>query len=830
MKYFFLFWLFLPILCFANKDVKKDILPIWVNEITVDKNQIYEESGGFQYLLLDVQENWVEKSVYRHCVVKIINSEGVQSMSDINISFDPSFQELTFHQLNVLRGKETIDHLKKSEIKVFQREENLDRLIYDGSLSSVINLKDVREGDVIEYSYSIKGFNPVHKNNFSTTFYLQFTFPVNKVYSRLIVNKNQKINYKRYNNAIQPKLVQKEKYKEYIFEVSAINPEIYDKNTPSWYDSQERVSFTTYLSWKELINEMLPLFEYKESEILEIIEELDVSNKAISKEDLILKLIRFVQDEVRYLGFESGISAYKPNSPQKVYKQRYGDCKDKSLLLVGLLNSQGITSYPLLVNTTLKNQIEKELPSFDVFNHCIVYFKYKNEEYFIDPTISNQGGNLSYLSDLNYGKGLLLRPFQTELVNIHLKNNSSVVIKEIITLKSIGGKAEMLVRSEYLGAKADYIRNYFNTNSKELIKKEYLNFYSALYPAIEHVDDIKIYDDNRFSNNLIITEEFYDIDDFWIDKDEKTIYCETYPLIIESQVNYPKSPKRTMPYYLGLPYKLSQTTTVYLPEDWNISNEQMTIKGDGFEYENIVQKFEKYFSVTHNYYLKKEFIPSKSVDSFLKKHLDIKNQLSFILTHNKSVSTFQFSWLVLFIMILIICLGVFLCVFLYKRYNPLPYELATNKNIGGWLILPAIGLIFSPLVFLVSFFSQGYFNSGSWDVIFDKSWGLGIFYGVEMIFNLLLLCYLILLLILFFKRRTSLPKFITIYYIIGFVIPLVDLIFYNLFTNDINMQSDIDESISQIFRAFIGGAIWIPYFNISERVKNTFCIQYTGKR
>ena len=54
-----------------------------------------------------------------------------------------------------------------------------------------------------------------------------------------------------------------------------------------------------------------------------------------------------MQDEVRYLGLENGISAYKPSSPNKVYNQRFGDCKDKSLLLVTMLNQMNIEAYPV---------------------------------------------------------------------------------------------------------------------------------------------------------------------------------------------------------------------------------------------------------------------------------------------------------------------------------------------------------------------------------------------------------------------------------------------------------------------------------------------------
>jgi transglutaminase-like putative cysteine protease len=60
-------------------------------------------------------------------------------------------------------------------------------------------------------------------------------------------------------------------------------------------------------------------------------------------EEKINKIINYVQDDIRYMGVESGIGSIKPFAPEEVAKRRYGDCKDKSLLLVSLLKQVGVT-------------------------------------------------------------------------------------------------------------------------------------------------------------------------------------------------------------------------------------------------------------------------------------------------------------------------------------------------------------------------------------------------------------------------------------------------------------------------------------------------------
>ena len=51
----------------------------------------------------------------------------------------------------------------------------------------------------------------------------------------------------------------------------------------------------------------------------------------------VLRALRFVQDEVRYLGVEIGVNSHVPYPPATVMKRRFGDCKDKVLLLMTML-------------------------------------------------------------------------------------------------------------------------------------------------------------------------------------------------------------------------------------------------------------------------------------------------------------------------------------------------------------------------------------------------------------------------------------------------------------------------------------------------------------
>lgn len=799
--------------------VNKTAVPTWVTKIDLTESNRKKEEGAFNYLLIDLQDNLIKNEQFVHYAVKILNGDGVQELSDISASFDPEFQTLEFHAITIIRNGELIEKLANASINTYQRETNLERSLYDGSLTSVVNLTDVREGDIIEYSYTIKGFNPVNKGNYATVFYQQYTLPVDRIFSRLITSKEKKIFYKTFNAAKEPNLINNTNHTEYVWDNSGLDHMSYDTNVPYWYNTQSRVSVSTFPNWESVGTLLNPLYQVDNN----IKTPIEINNELDAKEDIILKLIRFVQDEIRYLGFEAGIGAYKPNRPSKVLDRRYGDCKDKSLLLSSLLQNQGVTAYPILVSTQASVDMDKLLPSHYLFNHCIVYLEHSGKKYFIDPTISNQGGNLSRISTPDYKFGFVLKEGSESLTPIPKANTPSIRIVEDIIIDSIGGNASFTVQTEYTGTKADYMRSYFKNSTEESINKEYLTYYSNLYPSITSTDKVSFEDDSRPWENIFTTNESYYIENIWFSDDSDTgLYFETYALVLESLINYTKSAKRDMPYYASAPFNYEQVTRIMLPEPWNVNLADITINTDDFSYQKNIDHIGNLISINHNYKLRTEVIKGNKVPEFLSKHDKIKEQLGFQLTYNPMGNTASnISWLSLFLAFFCFSAGVLGAIGIYYKYNPNPQG-TEGIQIGGWLILPAIGLVLTPFVLLFQIFSENYFHKDIWNGFHEAGYenadALNLYLGFEFSYNILFFIYAILLIVLFFKKRSNVPMLMVFFYGAN----LVMILFGSFVLN----QAGINDPTfaKDLFRSAFSALIWIPYFLMSTRVKNTFVI------
>ena len=58
----------------------------------------------------------------------------------------------------------------------------------------------------------------------------------------------------------------------------------------------------------------------------------------------------FVQKQIRYFVIEKGIGGYQPHPAADIFRNRYGDCKDKATLLAAMLSTVGIHSAIMVVD------------------------------------------------------------------------------------------------------------------------------------------------------------------------------------------------------------------------------------------------------------------------------------------------------------------------------------------------------------------------------------------------------------------------------------------------------------------------------------------------
>ena len=145
------------------------------------------------------------------------------------------------------------------------------------------------------------------------------------------------------------------------------------------------------------------------------------------------------------------------------------------------------------------------------------------------------------------------------------------------------------------------------------------------------------------------------------------------------------------------------------------------------------------------------------------------------------------------------------------------------SGIGGWLLLPLLGLALSPLRVMadsVTTFGPLFENDmAGWNNLFAGGPAVAALVVFEVLANLALIIYPWVVLTYFLRKKRVVPRLMIVWFIAIPAIFLIDATALHFAAPDV---SDWGSSTRDIVRGVVAAAIWIPYFLLSVRVRNTF--------
>jgi hypothetical protein len=154
-------------------------------------------------------------------------------------------------------------------------------------------------------------------------------------------------------------------------------------------------------------------------------------------------------------------------------------------------------------------------------------------------------------------------------------------------------------------------------------------------------------------------------------------------------------------------------------------------------------------------------------------------------------------------------------------------ENARYEGLGGWLILVGIGLVLSPLLLLVTLWTEFLpgFDPDRWRQMTDpdseyyNQYWAPIFLA-EFGVNILMLLLGLVLLWLFFTKSRFFPTLYIFATGFGLAFLMLDAFIVSQAFPDTPMFDE--EFTRSLLRSSVGALIWISYMLVSKRVKATF--------
>lgn len=814
----------------------------WVREVewptgppAVGTNQ----AEGAQYLLFERQLHPQLKEEFHRTVLHMRNETGVQDSGNLTFSFDPGYQHLILHRVQIHRAGQRLDRLDREKIRLIQPESGLGAHVFTGRKTAVLFVEDLRVGDVLEYAVTTHGVNPVMGGHFATRLYQQSSVPVDRQRHRVVWPYTRPLNMRQ--NLVQSGLARSawEQGHEYVWDATNQTALAYEDRMPADFEPYPYWELSDFSSWAEVVDWALPLYEIGTNlapELQPLVERW--LEEAAADEERARLALQFVQDELRYTGLELGPDSYRPAPAVETFNKRFGDCKGKVLLLCTLLRAMKIEAWPVLVNSEMRGAIARRLPSPFAFNHVIVKLKLPGQEVWVDPTITHQGGRIRERHLPRLDQGLVVRTGVATLEEIPtIQDRNSQETVSSFTITAHDAPVGYTVTTTFRGADADAQREELARVERSQVQKNYLNFAARYYPGVTNAQPLIVSDD-RLDNVMQVTEQ-YQIRDLWsLDKSSKQWVASFYADSLVNLLPDPATRLRKYPLRIPFPVRRQHTVVVHLPshdKDWNISESRQTIADAAFTYRfhrqfnGLTIKFE------HECETKVPEISAVQVSAYLKHWEQVEDNLGDVLQrpNGEPAGLAGINWLMAVVAAFGFAGAVVLGAWGWRATRapataPPPLPLSPElQGLGGWLILVGFGLCVAPFarVGQMAHHWQGFFGLNVWEECAMRGGSqyhplFGPLLTFEVLGNSALLGFNLLMIGLFFAKHRIFPKAYIVLMSSNALFLLVD----EMLSGAVPSVAAQDHGSSRLalVRTVMQALLWSAYMLKSRRVKVTF--------
>lgn len=598
-------------------------MPEWADRLEISQSKKIKPRNikdGVRYevinKLINHQSN--QKHYFQQTAYTPIKQNGLSVVSEISLEFNPDYQELQLHYINVIRAGEVIDKLNSDDINLIRREEGLENQIYDGVITLSMQLRGIQINDVVDYAFSVIGQNPIYEDKIFGRLDFGWAVPVEKIRVGVFLP-NKKIELKIQESNLIAKR-NKTKY-GYFYEVLNDSAEYLESETdvPAWYNPYPWLQYSEFTSWAEVAKWADGLFNTTtkmSSELQSIV--ANIESNFTSEEARILEAARIVQEEVRYFGIEIGVNSHKPHPPNIVFERKYGDCKDKTVLLNSILRAMGIKASPALVSTRDREYLDVYLPTPNAFDHVISKIYLAGKAYWIDGTQLFQAGNIDEYDTSWFRRSLTVEADTNSLEKVEFKKiTTSIEVKEQFKVINLQGDAHLAVTSIYRHGNADYARSQIAERSFETLTEGYLDFYSRLFSNAQTLSEANFTDDKQ--NNIITIVENYFIEDFLEDNSEGSISYNIYASQINDYSQLPNKLKRDMPLSLSFPVNIKQRVELSFFEDIEIFGpKSIDVKNPYFTFSSGGEQVKNGVTYDFNFRTHKDHVAVGSMKNYIK--------------------------------------------------------------------------------------------------------------------------------------------------------------------------------------------------------------------
>ena len=534
-----------------------------------------ESYNGVKYLLADYQakEEVNARARYERYANQLLSGSAVEENSTISIRFDPSFQNVILHSVQVIRDGVATDRLNLSEFQIYRFETDRDRLIYNGDLELAFIVPDVRVGDILDHSYTVVGRNPAFGPHFTDGLRHAYGVEVGRVTNRLLIQNDLTYQMKHHQDAADPEITAENGFSVLEWSQDDVAFRGTEDNRPYWDWAYPTTEVTSFASWAEVGQHLADAYDpaqFRSEDITAIAAE--IASEHADPKDQLRAALDYVQSNIRYLGIELGAGGYIPRAPDLVLSRRFGDCKDVTLLLVTILEALDIKAAPVLVNTDDGYGLTAALPSIGAFDHVITTAWLDGAQHYLDATLDTQMGDIAHMEQGDHGFGLIVSPDSEGLFRaVGNGPEYSRDFTDTFDLRAEGSEVLFTSISTYRGDEAESMNAWVDAKGKPYVEENFLSYFQDYFPTIEQYGPfLIILDEDKAELNVT---GFYRIPNAWSEnEDQNQMEFTAYASELTSDLPEIETEEgtRKSPYSIPHSVRTRHTIDVKYPDDWEL--------------------------------------------------------------------------------------------------------------------------------------------------------------------------------------------------------------------------------------------------------------------
>jgi tetratricopeptide (TPR) repeat protein len=340
-----------------------------------------------------------------HQVVKILTERGIQKYGDIAIPYQPTAQNIGVNIARTITADGTVLHPPDEAFNDATPPGLLSQNLYSDAMWKVISMVGLAPGVCVEYQVTLEDKVPGGETWITGGYNFQATEATLETSYALQIPKAWHLQWKIANdtsntNAQEPEVSYTENDTVvYIWRYGETPALTIEEGMPHVNDIVPRLRYSSIADWNDVYTWYKELAKGRYTPDAKIEEKVQQLTQNLATEAAKIRAIyHFVAANIRYVGIELGQSAYQPSPAAEVFQMQYGDCKDKTTLLISMLDLVGIKAYPVLISVAPYERVDTTLPALNQFNHMIAAIPTGANTYiWLDPTSATCSyGDLPY--------------------------------------------------------------------------------------------------------------------------------------------------------------------------------------------------------------------------------------------------------------------------------------------------------------------------------------------------------------------------------------------------------------------------------------------------